>query len=143
MDEFNKELNKKLNNIECPQSKSDSSIIKPSSGESPPRKKTSETQLRASKRYYEKNKADIVNKQMQYYKSYYINNKEAILSRNSNYYIANSEAIIKNKVEYMKNRYNTDPIYRKKMQQYHLNYYYNNKLLLQEQKEQLNILPAQ
>ena len=29
------------------------------------------------------------------------------------------------------------------MQQYHLNYYYNNKLLLQEQKEQLSILTAQ
>ena len=42
----------------------------------------------------------------------------------------------------MKNRYNTDPIYRKKMQQYQLNYYYNNKLLLQEQKEKLNILTA-
>ena len=80
---------------------------------------------------------------MQYYKSYYINKKEDILIRNSNYYIANREAIVKNKVEYMKNRYNTDPIYREKMQQYHLNYYYNNKLLLQEQKEQLNILTAQ
>ena len=87
-------------------------------------KKTSDAQLRAVKRYYEKNKHHILN-------------------RNNNYYIANKEAIIKNKVEYMKNRYNTDPIYRKKMQQYHLNYYYNNKLLLQEKKEQLNILTAQ
>ena len=55
MDEFNQELNKKLNNTDSPQSdKSDSSSVKPSSGQSPPRKKTSEAQLRASKRYSKK-----------------------------------------------------------------------------------------
>ena len=40
MDEFNKELNKKLNDIDTPQSdKNDSSSDKPVSSESPPRKK--------------------------------------------------------------------------------------------------------
>ena len=133
MDEFNKELNKKLNDIDSPQSsKSDSSSdeisnklsIKPCSGESQTRKKTSEAQRRASQRYYEKNRHDI-------------------LSRNSNYYSINKERIIKYNIENRRNRYNNDPIFRQKMQQYHLNYYYNNKLLLQEQKEQLNILTAQ
>ena len=140
MDEFNKELNKKLNNIDSPKSdKNDSSSVKPVSGKSPPRKKTSEAQLRAAKKYYEKNKADILQRN----KNYYTDNRECILTRNSNYYSINKERIIKYNIENRRNRYNNDPIFRQKMQQYHLNYYYNNKLLLQEQKEQLNILTAQ
>ena len=152
MDKFNQELNKKLNNIDTPQSDENVSsngkisnklTIRPSSGESPTRK-TSEAQRRATKRYYEKNKADIQN----YYKNYYTDNKEHILNRNNNYYNSNKEDI----QNYYKSYYiyNKEDIVNKQMQYYnankdiirnrHKNYYYNNKLLLQEQKEQLNIL---
>ena len=124
MDKFNQDLNKKLNDIDSPKSdKNDSSSVKPVSGESPTCKKTSEAQRRASQRYYEKNRHDI-------------------LSRNSNYYSINKERIIKYNIENRRNRYNNDLVFRQKMQQYHLNYYYNNKLLLQEQKEQFNLLSA-
>ena len=158
MDEFNQELNKKLNNIDTQQCEenvssngeiSNQPSIRPSmaSGESPTRKqKTSEAQRRAPKRYYEKNKADIQN----YYKNYYTDNKEHILNRNNNYYNSNKEDI----QNYYKSYYieNKEDIVNKQMQYYtankdiirnrHKNYYYNNKLLLQESKEQLNILTA-
>ena len=58
MDEFNKQLNEKLNDIHTPQSdKNDSSSVKPSSGESSC-KKTSESQCRASKKYCNKHKEE-------------------------------------------------------------------------------------
>ena len=67
-------------------------------------------------------------------RNYYINNKDDILSKNKTYYEQNKETIIKNRVQYKRNRYNNDQIFRETMKTHSLNYYHTNKLLLQEQK---------
>ena len=114
-------------------------------------KKATEAQKRAPKKYYEKNKQDINNKQMQYYntnkenirmnqKVYYEKNKENIQKNIKNYYEKNKEHIIKYNVDILMHKYNTDPNYRQQRKNYQLNYYYTNKLLMQEQKEHMNIL---
>ena len=71
---------------------------------------------------------------------YYMNNKDDILSKNKAYYEQNKETIIKNRIEYKRNRYNNDQIFREKMKKDSLNYYHTNKLLQQEQKAFLQIL---
>lgn len=71
----------------------------------------------------------------------YVYSKEKIAEYNKKSYLKNKEKLIANTVEWVKNKYNTDPEYKQKRIEYSREYRKKQKELLEQAKQIINNLP--